>query len=89
MVTTLEEYMNTGVIGAYQPRYAVKHERDGKVFPQYRDTCYTETEHGLELNREMIVGGRTFIVRSIFPSAPTATPTQQMLRVIDSDLKNP
>ena len=57
------------------------------ITPIYRDTSYHDTEHGTELRRQMIVGGRTFFVRSIFSAAEKAkTPTEQMLQIIDSDL---
>ena len=61
----------------------IKQSVSGKLLPLYRDTSYTETEEGMELKREMIVGGRTFIVRSIFPFSDSATPTQKLLRIID------
>ena len=42
----------------------------------------------MELCRYMVVGARTFLIRSIFSNAEKAkTPTEQMLQVIDSDLK--
>lgn len=87
MSIELEEYLKTGLLGVYHPDRAVKREVDGKVLPLYRDTVYTETDEGMELKREMVVGGRMFIVRSVFPSASTATPTQKMLRIIDNDLE--
>ncbi len=87
MDTDYKEYLKTGLLGAYHPKQALRKEREGKVYPLYRDTVYTETEHGIELTRNMIVGGKTFLVRSIFPSHPTATPTQAMLRIIDEDAK--
>lgn len=65
----------------------IRQSVNGKVLPLYRDTSYIETEEGMELKREMIVGGRTFIVRSIFPSATSTTPTQKLLRMIDHDLE--
>ena len=67
--------------------YAIKQNVNGKVLPLYRDTSYAETEEGMELKREMVVGGRTFIVRSVFPSVTSATPTQKLLRIIDYDLE--
>ena len=49
---------------------------------------YWHTDKGLELHREMIVGERRFLIRSILSNAKKAkTPTEQMLHVIDSDLK--
>jgi hypothetical protein len=36
----------------------------------------------------MIVGGRRFLVRSVFPKNTVAkTPTEQMLHIIDNDLE--
>ncbi len=87
MDTDYKEYLKTGMLGAYHPKRAIRREMEGKVYPLYRDTVYTETEHGIELTRNMIVGGKTFLVRSIFPSHPTATPTQAMLKIIDENLK--
>ena len=66
---------------------AIKQSVNGKVLPLYRDTSYTGTEEGMELKREMVVGGRTFIIRSIFPFSDSATPTQKLLRIIDYDLE--
>ena len=87
MTIEFVEYMKTGLLGAYHPDRAVKREIDGKVLPVYRDTRYRETEEGMELQREMVVGGRMFLVRSVFSSTSTATPTQKMLRIIDNDLE--
>ena len=87
MTIEFEEYMKTGLLGAYHPDRAVKREIDGKVLPVYRDTRYRETEQGMELHREMVVGGRMFLVRSVFPAISSATPTQKLLRIIDSDLE--
>lgn len=87
MENNLEEYLKTGLLGAYQPGSAVKRVMNDKVFPLYRDTMYTEMEEGIELKREMVVGGRIFVIRSIFLSAPTSTPTEKMLQIIDRDLE--
>ena len=48
MTIEFEEYMKTGLLGAYHPDRAVKREIDGKVLPEYRDTRYRETEEGME-----------------------------------------
>lgn len=87
MKTDFEEYKKTGLMGAYHPDRAVKREIGGKVLPVYRDTRYRETEEGIELQREMVVGGRMFLVRSVFPAMSSATPTQKLLRIIDNDLE--
>ena len=88
MKSEFEVYMETGLLGGYMPEQAIGYRDDNTITPIYRDTSYHETEHGVELRREMIVGGRTFFVRSIFSTVEKGqTPTSQMLRVIDSDMK--
>ena len=88
MKSEFEVYMETGILGGYMPERAIGFRDERTITPIYRDTSYHETEHGTELRREMIVGGRTFFVRSIFSAAEKAkTPTEQMLQIIDSDLE--
>ena len=87
MKSEFEVYMETGILGGYIPERAIGYRDDNTITPIYRDTSYHETERGMELRREMIVGGRKFFVRSIFSTAEEAkTPTEQMLQIIDSDL---
>lgn len=88
MKSEFEIYMETGIIGGYIPERVIAAQEEDKVTPIFRDSSYWETESGAELHREMIVGGRRFLVRSIFSMAEKAkTPTEQMLQIIDSDLK--
>ena len=87
MVIDLEKEQKTDLQEANSSCCAIKQSVNGKVLPLFRDTSYTETEEGMELKREMGVGGRTFIVRSIFPFSDSATPTQKLLRIIDYDLE--
>ena len=87
MSSDFEEYMETGMLGGYTPERAIKRKLGDKVLPLYRDTTYSETEEGIELKREMTIGGRRFIVCSVFPSFNAVTPTQKMLRVIENDLE--
>ena len=87
MVIDLEKEQKSVVQEIDTPCRAIKQKVDGKLIPLYRDTSYTETEEGMELKREMVVGGRNFIVRSIFPFSDSATPTQKLLRIIDYDLE--
>lgn len=83
MKSEFEVYMETGI-----PERAIGLQNENMITPIYRDTFYHETECGMELRREMIVGGRKFFVRSIFSTAEKAkTPTEQMLQIIDSDLE--
>ncbi|MCB6366343.1 hypothetical protein LI291_09175 [Intestinibacillus massiliensis] len=87
MKSEFEVYMETGILGDYMPERAIGLRGENTITPIYRDTFYHEMEHGMELRREMIVGGRKFFVRSIFSTAEKATtPTEQMLQIIDSDL---
>lgn len=83
-----QRYMDSSVLGGYAPERVVGFRTEDKIAPIYRDTSYHETEDGVELHRRMIVGGRRFLVRSIFSASEKAkTPTEQMLQIIDSDLK--
>ena len=78
MKSEFEVYMETGVLGGYIPERAIGLRNENMI----------TTERGMELRREMIVGGRKFFVRSIFSTTEKAkTPTEQMLQIIDSDLE--
>ena len=88
MKSEYEIYRETGIIGGYITERVIGFQEEDKITPVYRDTDYQETENGMELRREMIVGERKFFIRSIFPNAEKAkTPTEQMLQIIDSDLE--
>lgn len=88
MKSEFELYMETGILGGYIPERVIGFREEDKVTPTFRDAAYWETENGAELHREMVVGGRRFLIRSIFSAAETAkTPTEQMLQIIDSDLE--
>ena len=70
------------------PESAVGRRDGDTIMPVYRDTTYWETENGMELQREMLVGDRVFLIRSVFPNTEKAkTSTQQMLRIIDKDIE--
>ena len=88
MKSEYEIYRDTGIIGGYIPECVVARKGENTIVPIYRDTDYRETENGMELCRHMVVGARTFFIRSIFSNAKKVnTPTEQMLHVIESDLK--
>ena len=65
MKSEFEVYMETGILGGYIPERAIGYRDDNTITPIYRDTSYHETERGMELRREMIVGGRKFFVHGI------------------------
>ena len=88
MKREFETYMETGILGGYHPESAVGRREGDSIMPIYRDTTYWETENGTELQREMLVGDRVFLIRSVFSNTEKAkTSTQQMLRIIDKDIE--
>lgn len=84
-MTEFEEYMKTGMLGSYHPERVTGLIESGEVMPVFRDAEFWNTESGCELQREMVVGERRFLIRSIFPSGKTETPTEKMLRIIQKD----
>lgn len=88
MKSEFEIYMKTGILGGYHPESAIGRREGDTIMPIYRDTTYWKTENGLDLQREMLVGDRVFLIRSVFPNTEKAkTSTEQMLRIIDKDLE--
>lgn len=82
-----EEYRDTGMLGAYHPETAVLwSSEDGGVDTIFRDTRYWNRADGIVRERNMLIQGKVFRVTSVFPDAPTATPTDKMLSLIDSEL---
>ena len=88
MKSEFERYMETDILGGYVPERVKGSQEGNKIMPVFRDAACLLTEYGIELHRKMIVGDRRFRIRSIFSDSKSAkTPTEQMLRIIDSDLK--
>ncbi len=89
MKSELEQYMETGILGSYIPERVIGRKAEDTVMPVFRDAVYIENESSVELQRSMTVGGRRFLVRSIFSAEEKAkTPTERMLQIIDNDLEN-
>lgn len=88
-ITQGEEYTAAGMVGGYRPDLIrMKECGNGKCFPVYQDSIGSCSEKGAIGNiREMNIGGRVFRVYSMFDADATKTPTDAMLRVIDSDLE--
>lgn len=83
MSTEFEEYISTGMLGTYHPESAiVRQTEDGGTVTIFRDT----TQFGSAKDRDMIIEGRVFHVTSIFAGEPTATPTEKLLALIDTEL---
>ena len=88
MRTGYEEYRKTGMLGRYDPGGAMLRETEsGEVLTSFRDTCYQHQDDHSINQREMLIGGKVFYVTSVFPMDATATPTDKLLSLIDTDLK--
>lgn len=75
---------NTGFYMEIEPKVL---QRDDKIITAFRDRAVYEDENGFHTERVMKVDGKSFYVKSFFPSAPKATPTEQLIKLIDSDAK--
>ena len=88
MRTEYEEYRETGMLGGYDPGRALLRETEsGEVLTSFRDTCYQHQDDHIINQREMLIGGKVFHVTSVFQVDATATPTDKLLSLIDTDLK--
>lgn len=88
MRTEYEEYRKTGMLGGYDPdRAMLRKTENGEVLTSFRDTCYQHQDDYSITQREMFIGGKLFYVTSVFPMEATATPTDKLLSLIDTDLK--
>ena len=86
-MTELQEYMTTGMLGAYHPENAILQQEEDGVNTIFRDTNSWRREGHYVRERRMLIEGKCFHVSSVFPSHPTATPTGKMLELIDAKLK--
>lgn len=83
-----DDYLTTGILGAYHPENAVLRESgDGGVDTIYRDSEYTIDENYCTSERRMMIKGRRFAISSVFPVNATSTPTDKMLALIDADME--
>ena len=88
MRTEYEEYRDTGMLGGYNPNGALLRETEsGEVLTSFRDTSSQHQDDHIINQREMLIGGKVFHVTSVFPMDATATPTDKLLSLIDTDLK--
>jgi len=87
MRTEFEEYMETGMLGAYQPERAVLRQDEDGVFTAYRDTFYNFSGEELTSKRVMTVGDRCFRITSVFPANASVTATDKFLSYIDNELE--
>ncbi len=83
MRTEFEEYISTGMLGTYRPEVAtVRRMEDGSVDTIFTDTAQTDSTW----DREMLIEGRGFHTTSVFAGEPTATPTEKLLALINTEL---
>ena len=88
MRTEYEEYRETGMLGGYDPdRATLRETENGEVLTSFRDTSYQHLDDHIINQREMLIGGKVFHVTSVFQVDATATPTDKLLSLIDTDLK--
>jgi len=88
MNNELQEYLTTGMLGAYRSENAVLRETgSGSVDTIFRDTSYWEQEGHSIHERKMVIGEKHFAITSVFPNQPAATPTDKLLALIDTEMK--
>ena len=71
--------------GLYEENRPVIYRNGDNVRTVYRDTAVTMTDTQCFSERKMVVDGKTFYVKSIFPVLPTSTPSQELISLIDTD----
>lgn len=76
------ENMNTGFYGETLPLVLSNGENVRTV---YRDTAVTMSDTECFTERKMVVDGKNFYVKSIFPMMPKSTPTKELIALVDSE----
>ncbi len=72
-------------MGNYETAGIVDRDLDGIPVPLFEDTELKEESDGLCLERHMIVGGKKFVINSVFPKNSVSTPTDKLLSLIDKE----
>ncbi|NLI12297.1 MAG: hypothetical protein GX425_06675 [Peptococcaceae bacterium] len=78
-------YLETGLCGSYDTAGIVDSELDGKPVALFEDTELKEEPDDICLERRMIVGGKKFVINSVFPKDAHLTPTDKLLSLIDKE----
>jgi hypothetical protein len=76
---------NTGFYMEIEPKVFYQ---DNKAITVFRDRGVYKNENGYHTERQMTVDGKSFYVKSFFPSISKSTPTDQLIKLIDNDSKN-
>ena len=67
-----EIYRDTGILGAYRPEQVIlRRSEDGGVETLFRDSTAKWEGDDLTRQRAMLVGGKCFLVTSVFPVSYT------------------
>ncbi len=83
-----QDYRDTKMLGVYHPENAVlRKAENGEVIATFRDTAYWDRDEGAVRERKMLIGGKCFHITSVFPDVPTATPTDKLLTLINTELE--
>lgn len=83
-----EIYRDTGILGAYHSGMGVLEKTEsGEVITIFQDSACWNTDEGFIREREMLIDGKRFHITSVFPNAPTATPADKLLSLIDTELE--
>ena len=77
------KYIETGVLGSYDTVRITDKDWNGMPVPMFEDTELKEDCGNVRLERRMVVGGKRFIVSSVFPDSSTLTTTDKMLSLIE------
>jgi len=78
-------YLETGLCGSYDTAGIVDSELDGTPVALFEDTELKEEPDDICLERRMIVGGKKFVISSVFPKDAHLTPTDKLLSLIDKE----
>lgn len=83
-----KHYLKTGIGGNYETSGIVDTELGNKLIPLFEDTELIEQPDSICLDRHMIVGGKKFAIRSVFPKNAVSLPTDKLLTLIDKEQEN-
>ena len=76
------ENLNTGFYEETMPLVLSNGENVRTV---YRDTAVTMSDTECFTERKMVVDGKNFYVKSIFPMLPKSTSTRELIALVDSE----
>lgn len=76
------ENLNTGFYGETMP---LVYNVGNTARTIYRDTAVTMTDAECFTERKMVVDGKNFYVKSIFPMMPKSNSTRELIALVDSE----